>query len=62
MLSLEALLDKVGCVVIGDFQMEQHHLMLKVSMTILSQKEDVSETKHFYWVPLNGIRSLHHFS
>ena len=23
------LLDKVGCVVIGDFQMDQHHLMLK---------------------------------
>ena len=26
---LGTLLDKVGCVVIGDFQMDQHHLMLK---------------------------------
>ena len=58
------LLDKIGCVVIGYFQMDQHHLMLKVSLKsftrghIWSQKI-VSGTKHFYWVPLYGIRSFH---
>ena len=26
---------------------------------IWSQKEGVSGTKHFYWVPLYGIRSFH---
>ena len=26
------LLDKVACVVIGDFQMDQHHLVFKVSL------------------------------
>ena len=66
------LLNKVGCVVIGDFQMDQYQLMLKVSLKsssrdhIWSQKEGVSGTKYFYWVPLYGIRSFHasfhHFS
>ena len=57
------LLDKVGCRV-GDFQMDQRHLMLKVSLKrptrghILSQKEGVYGTKHFYWAPLYGIRSV----
>ena len=27
--SFNSLLDEVGCMVIGDFQMDQHHLMLK---------------------------------
>ena len=49
----DPLLDKVGCVVIGDFQMDQRHLMSKVSLKssaqdhIWSQKEGVSGTKHF---------------
>ena len=59
------LLAKVGCMVIGNFQIDQHHLMLKVSLKsstqdhVLSQKEGVSGTKHFYWVPFYGIRSFH---
>ena len=47
--------------VIGDFQMDQRNLMLKVSLKSFTQdyiEECVSGTKHFYWVPLNGIRSL----
>ena len=43
--------------VIGDFQMDQYHLMLKDH--IRSQKEGMTGTKHFYWVPLYGIRSFH---
>ena len=42
--SLEVLLDKVGCTVIGDFQMDEHRLMLKDDHTrpyIWSQKESV---------------------
>ena len=42
----KSLLDKVGCVL-----KEPHH--------IWSQKEGVSGTKHFYWVPLYGTRSFH---
>ena len=67
-----ALLDKVGCVVIGDCQMDQYYFMFKVSLKsstrdhVWSQKEGVSGTKHFYWFTLYGIRlfhaSFHHFS
>ena len=60
-----ALLDKVGFVVIGDFQMDQHHLLLKASLkttrphkTIYGHKKK-SGTKDFYWVPLYGIKQFH---
>ena len=32
------LLDKVGCVVIGNFQMDQHHLMSKVSYMVTKRR------------------------
>ena len=53
-MKMDVLLDKVGCAVIGDFQMDQRYLMLKVSLKssmrghIWSQKEGVSGTKYFY--------------
>ena len=50
-----SILDEVGYALIGEFQMGQHHLRLKVQLKsstqdhIWSQKEVVSGTKHFYW-------------
>ena len=44
--------------------MDQRHIVLKDDHTrpyMWSQKEVVSETKHFYWVTLNGIWSFHHY-
>ena len=51
-----ALLDEVGCTVIGDFQKFQCYLMFKSSIwdQIWSKKEGVSGIEHFYWVPLYG--------
>ena len=62
---MKTLLDKVGCTVIVDFQLDQHYLKLKLTLKnstgghIWSQKECVSGIKDFYWVPLQGIRSFH---
>ena len=33
------LLDKVGCAVVGDFQIDQRHLMLKVSLSLSGTKQ-----------------------
>ena len=40
-----SLLDKVGYVVIGDFQMDQHHLMLSVLLKISIQDHMWSQKK-----------------
>ena len=32
---------------------------LHMRQYVWSQREGVSGTKHFYWVPLYGIRSFH---
>ena len=56
---------QLECAVIGNFQLDQHNPMLKVLLKnstqdhILSQKEGVFGKKHFYFVPLYGIRSFH---
>ena len=39
--------------------MDQHHFVLKVSLKSSTQKEGMSGTKHFYWVPLYGMWSFH---
>ena len=50
--------------VIGDFQMDQQHFMENVSLKcstqdhIWSQKEGMSETKHFRWVISSFISQL----
>ena len=60
---MKTLLDKVGCTVIVDFQLDQHHLKLTLKNStgdhIWSQKECLSGIKDFFWVPLQGIRSFH---
>ena len=55
--AIPSLLDKVVCAVIGDFQVDQHHLMLKVSLksSIVDQKRSQKEgvwNKRFVFGPI----------
>ena len=55
--AIPSLLDKVVCTVIGDFQVDQHHLMLKVSLksSIVDQKRSQKEgdwNKTFLFGPI----------
>ena len=45
-----ALLDKVGCAVIGDFQMDQHPLMSKVSLKSSTQDHCLVTKRKYVWI------------